>query len=205
MLMSLDKIVNDYDLKIHGVLHIGAHYGEEYNDYVRNGIRKMIFFEPIHSNYLQLCKSIPNNDEIRIINQALGNMKGITIMNIESANNGQSCSIFEPLKHLEQYPNIVFDKKEVVSIDKLDNIEFDRNQFNMINIDVQGYELEVFKGAIETLPFIDIIYTEVNREELYKNCAMIDEIDTFLSDFGFVRILTDWTGGTWGDALYLKK
>jgi hypothetical protein len=74
----------------------------------------------------------------------------------------------------------------------------------MINIDVQGYELEVFKGAVKTLEIIDIIYAEINLEELYKDCVLVDELDAFLRKFGFIRILTQLAHKSWGDALYLK-
>ena len=79
------------------------------------------------------------------------------------------------------------------------------NNANFINIDVQGYELEVFKGSLNTLPYIDYIYCEVNRDQLYENNAMIEEIDEFLKSYNFERVGTDWAGDTWGDALYVKN
>ena len=83
--------------------------------------------------------------------------------------------------------------------------EIKKENFNLINIDVQGYELEVFKGATETLRTIDYIFAEVNRAELYKDCASVVELDEFLSNFGFERVETNWEGITWGDALYVKR
>lgn len=79
----------------------------------------------------------------------------------------------------------------------------------MINIDVQGFELEVFKGAVDTLPFIDIIYAEVNFEEVYKDCCLVGVLDKFLSRFDFKRVFTRDSKNakdrkTWGDALYVK-
>jgi hypothetical protein len=125
-------------------------------------------------------------------------------MYTETANQGMSSSILEPKDHLMYSPTIKFDTKETVMIDRLDNIKFDRSMFNMINIDVQGYELEVFKGAVETLKGIDIIYTEINFRELYKDCVQADELDAFLKQHSFYRILTQMAHKSWGDALYLK-
>jgi len=203
MLIPLDKLICDYNLKIKGVIHIGAHYGQEYPSYLQCGINNMMFFEPIAANYKRLLETIP--EDIKTFNIALGNETGEMEMYVETTNEGMSCSLLEPVKHLEQYPFIIFDKKEIVKIDKLDNIEFDRNEFNMINIDVQGYELEVFKGAIETLPFIDIIYTEVNFEEVYKECCLVEDLDNFLGSYKFVRVMTNSSPKSWGDALYLKQ
>jgi len=202
MLIKLDRIITDFKLDIRGVLHIGAHYGEEYEDYLKAGISKMIFFEPLANNYKKLRQTIPDN--FMAFQVALGNKNGEVEMFVETANQGQSCSVLEPGTHLSSYPSIVFDKREIVTMDKLDNIAFNRDDFNMINIDVQGYELEVFKGAHETLKYIDIIYTEVNFNEVYKDCCLITQLDNHLAEYGFKRVLTDSSPGTWGDALYLK-
>jgi FkbM family methyltransferase len=205
MVISLDKLIDVYNLKIRGVIHIGAHFGEEYPMYVKHGIEDMLFFEPIKSNYNMLIDFLPKNEKIKTFNFALGNFSGSQEMFRETWNHGQSCSLLEPKLHLTQYPHIKFDDKEMVSVFRLDDVEFNRSLYNMINIDVQGYELEVFKGAFKTLNHIDIIYTEVNRDEVYKDCAKVWEIDSFLEEYGFYRVETDWIGKTWGDALYLKR
>jgi len=204
MLISFDDIIKKYNLRIKGVLHIGAHYGQEYADYAKNNIKNMIFFEPLEKNFNRMLLNVPLNENVKAYKIALGDMTGQAEMFVETANNGVSCSLLEPKLHLIQYPKIKFHSKEIVKVDKLDNIDFDRNNYNMINIDVQGYELEVFKGGKDTLNHIDIIYTEVNRDEVYVNCARVEQLDDFLSDYGFKRVLTSWDGDTWGDALYLK-
>ena len=33
----------------------------------------------------------------------------------------------------------------------------------------------------------------------------VEELENFLSEFKFERVLTSWDGNIWGDALYLKK
>jgi len=74
------------------------------------------------------------------------------------------------------------------------------------NIDVQGYELEVFKGGTETLKGIDAIYTEINKAELYEGCALVEDLDAFLKLHGFSRV-GEWCPyepHNWGDALYTR-
>jgi hypothetical protein len=126
-------------------------------------------------------------------------------MNVEEANNGMSSSILKPKLHLEQYPWITFNDKVMVEIDKLDNYIGESENYNFINIDVQGYELEVFKGGSNFLNHVDYIMTEVNNSELYENCAKVKELDDYLSTYDFERVETTWDGVTWGDALYIKK
>jgi hypothetical protein len=59
--------------------------------------------------------------------------------------------------------------------------------------------------TLKTLEKIDAVYTEVNNAEVYENNALIQEIDEFLSSYDLVRVETDWMGGTWGDAFYIKQ
>jgi len=53
---------------------------------------------------------------------------------------------------------------------------------------------------------IKYIYTEVNTEQVYKDCAQLDEIDTFLKSHGFDRVKTRiYKQFGWGDALYMRS
>jgi len=189
-----------------GVISIGSHWGEEYKEWKHNGAENFIFFEPISFNYKHMMELLPDDNNIRTFNMAIGNRKGRIMMNVENneANHGQSCSILEPKLHLERFPHIVFDSTEEVDIDRLDNIKYGRTLYDYLHIDVQGYELEVLKGATQSLSYINIIDIEVNREELYFGCAMIVDIDTFLRVFDFYRISVDWYGGNFGGAIYKK-
>lgn len=203
MLLDLKHLIQKFDMKINGILHIGAHIGQEHSLYKELGIKNITYFEPLKENFRILKENV--KDEATLFNIALGNRTGKIMMNVETANQSQSSSILEPQLHLLQYPWITFDSTEEVDIDMLDEVTFDRNSFNMINVDVQGYELEVFKGSTKTLNKIDYIISEVNRGELYEDCAKVEELDSFLTNFGFTRIETNWVGGNWGDALYIKN
>ena len=75
---------------------------------------------------------------------------------------------------------------------------------NFWNLDIQGSELAVLRGSQELLSHCDVIYTEVNRESVYTDCGLIDELDVLLSKHGFERVNTSWSDMQWGDALYLK-
>jgi len=217
MLMNIHDIVKTNELirDITGVIHIGAHHGQELETFVDMGVKNFIFFEPLVENYLKLNEHIREQDteglNIKTENVALGHREAEMTMYVETVNQSMSCSLLKPKVHLELYPDITFDSEVVVPqtfLDKyVDDNQIDMDMFNFINIDVQGYELEVFKGAMGTLTEIDCIYTEVNTAELYENCVKVDELDEFLGEFyGFERVETIFVrNGTWGDALYVKK
>jgi FkbM family methyltransferase len=206
MIISIKKLESEYGIRTKGILHIGSHEGQEYREYASAGVINMIFFEPVKSNYEKLLNNLTNNNSgnLKTFNIALGNETGEKEMFIETANKGMSCSILEPSYHLIQYPWIKFETKEIVKIDKLDNICYDHKVYNIINVDVQGYELEVFKGSVKSLKYIDAIFTEINNKEMYKGCPSIIDIDIFLVGFNFIRV-TDNIIDSWGDVLYVKN
>ena len=192
-------------IRAKGCIHVGAHEGQEYNVYKAYGMNNIIFYEPLKENFQKLKSRLRYDPFVDLRMVALGNQTGEVEMHLEER--GLSSSVLEPAHHLEQYPQIKFDKKETVKIVRLDDEEFPREEYNFLNIDVQGYELEVLRGAEETLKHIDIIISEVNRAEMYKGCARIEDIDEFLLPRGFDKVFEYWQldGGTWGDALYVRK
>jgi len=210
MIRLLPQILEHLNTTIKGCIHIGAHWGQEYPVYKHLGINNMIFYEPLENNYRGLLDHV--GEEVDVRQKALGNKEGHVDMFVEQANQGMSSSVLEPQHHLKQYPHILFPIKETVPITKLDSEDFDRESFNFINIDVQGYELEVFKGATKTLESIDLIFSEINQKEMYKDCALVETLDSYLEDFGFSRVITHWEGvdeatgeQTWGNGVYFKN
>jgi len=62
-----------------------------------------------------------------------------------------------------------------------------------------------FQGATNLLKYIEAINTEVNYEELYQDCALIDQLDEFLGIYGFERKATTTPyHRSWGDGFYVK-
>ena len=198
------NLKNKYDLKINGIILIGAHYGNEYSDFLETGVKNVVMFEPLKNNFSVLSKNITDPNVV-LINKALGSENKKIIMFVETANKGMSSSVLEPKLHINEYPHIVFDVREEVDMVCLDDVGLDMTKYNFILIDVQGYEMEVFKGAEETLKSIDYIITEVNNAELYKDCVMFGNLANYLSKFGFVLMEEDAHGATWGDALFIKR
>lgn len=205
MILDLKALVTTYNLSLKGVIHVGAHYGQEYNTYKELNINKMMFFEPTPETFAILKDNIKQDPDVTLYNIALGNKKSKELMFVEKNNSGQSNSLLEPNIHTLQYPHIVFKEKIEIEVDLLDNISFNREEYNFMNLDVQGYELEVLKGSSQTLQSVDYIMTEINRAYVYKDCALEQDLDAFLSVYNFKRVETDWMGGTWGDAFYIKS
>lgn len=205
MLMDFRQILNQGH-KIKNVIHVGAHYGEEVPFYKENG-SDCILFEPHPDSYSLLENKFSDDESVILVNKALGSKEETKTLNIETANEGQSSSMLKPDMHLKYYPHIVFEDTKVVDQITLDSYMRgidNREEYNFINIDVQGYELEVFKGADQTLNHVDYIMSEVNWESLYEDCVMMEDLDKFLENYGFRKIYLVKTPYGWGDAFYEK-
>jgi FkbM family methyltransferase len=209
MLIPFDHLNKRYQLKITGFIQAGAHHGEELEEF-RNCLMSrdngpLIFdnihmFEPLPRAFDVLNRKVISE---KVYNVALGEKDDVAILHVDKENQGQSSSILVPELHKTQYPDITFPEEILVEVKTLDSYQI--KTCNALWMDVQGYELNVLKGAIKTLEFIDYIYTEVNVDEVYKDCARLYQMDEFLKTFGFERVELDLFGKTWGDAFYIKK
>lgn len=208
MLIPLEQI---YDLliknniKINGVLHIGAHDCEELPFYNILGIKteNIIWIEAIEQKVIE-CQ----NKGIHNVFQAVITDKDDEYVSFNIANNIQSSSILEFGTHLIEHPHIYFiNKKQLktITIDTFFQINnVDACKCDFWNFDIQGAELQALTGAIKNIQYAKIIYLEINEKELYKNCALVNEIDIFLLQYGFKRTITCMTEHGWGDAIYIK-
>ena len=206
-LLSLNHLKNKYSMIVNHIVHVGAHKGQEVEDYKKNFEEaKLTLFEPQLKLFQYLQANFGNDKSISLYNIALGSSSGYSKMFI-SDNEGESSSFYKPKHHLVEYPEINFTEGdatfEIVALDDLDITNID-----LLNIDTQGYEMEVLKGAISTLSQdLKYIIVEVNKKEAYEGCPQIKDIDIFLKKYNFIRTDTHfWADShSWGDGFYIKK
>jgi FkbM family methyltransferase len=205
-LLNLTKINDNYNLKVKGVAHFGAHLGEEVKDYKKLNFTNIHLFEPQKKLFKKLEKSFSIFEDIYLYNVGLGEKKITTEIYLSPSNEGASASLLKASGHLEYHPEIIFEGKESVEIYSYD--EFDLKNVNFLNIDIQGYELEALKGSENSLKnYIDYISIEISRKEMYEGAILKNELDNFLENFEFIRVSTRWASSKtpWGDAFYVKK
>ena len=199
MVLDFDYICDRYRLDIRGIVHVGAHYGEEIDRYKARGVTKIVCFEPLKENFDVLCAL--HGGDATLFNVALGRDTQQVDMFLAS-NERQSSSVLPPGDHVRDHPRIAFEGTERVEMTTLNSFRDDLGGCNFLCIDVQGYEYEVLVGADEVLPAIDYLYLEVNRGETYRGNRLVQDLDQLLDVF--TRVETEWAARTWGDALYIR-
>lgn len=212
MYIDLKNFLIKNPININGVVHVGAHKGEELNLYRSLKIKNVLLYEanPSLIKFLRIKSSIFSflfNMNIYLENKALLDSLGEVNLNITS--NSQSSSVLNLKEHSIMYPEIKKIEEIKISSSTL-NHEFDLKynikDYNMLNMDIQGSELLVLKGSANILKNFDLIYTEINFKEMYEGCALVDDLDNFLETYGFYRCMTSTPESEyWGDAIYIKK
>jgi FkbM family methyltransferase len=205
MIVGFEDYKHEYDFKVTGVIHVGAHYGQEYEDYIKNfgeGI-KTHWFEPLEEPYNKLVEKLSHDTNAKTYKLALGDEIGTATIHVDSGNEGQSSSLLKPAMHREIFQHITFENTETVDVARLD--DFNITDCNVLALDVQGNELAVLEGGRKTLENIDYVFTEFNTVEMYEGCPSLDDLDALLIPLGFERVQTWYTQHHWGDAFYLKR
>jgi FkbM family methyltransferase len=202
--MLIQNLKEYFEIPIKGAIHIGAHMAEEKTWYNSNQITSVIWIEA-NPSYEEKIKQIVGDDIVII--SGVGKEKGKFKFNI--SNNGQSSSLLELDLHRRHHPDVVYVDSIEIEVNKMsdiiENYNIDMNQYNFLNLDIQGSELDALFGFESYLNKIDYIYTEVNTNFLYRDCALIGDIDEYLKKYSFERVRTEITHWEWGDAFYVKK
>ena len=201
---DINNVLISRNITLTGVFHIGAHECEEMGLYNRFGVNSEDVLWIDANNYKvgqARQRGIPN------VYTAVITDTDDKDIEFNIANNMQSSSVLELGTCLQEHPEIVYINKipvKSITIDtffKRNNI--DASKYNFWNLDIQGVELMALKGSLDSIANVEVILLEVNEKELYIDCGLIGEIDTFLSQYKFKRVVTVMTSHGWGDALYI--
>ena len=207
-MLNLKKLCEKYQIIVEGIVQIGAHRGQETEEFLSLSPNKILMIEALPYLAKALAEEYKDIPQIKVVSCVISNYNGITNFNILS--NEMSSSIL-PLKiHAEIYPHIIKTKEIELPCKRLDSLmkELGENpaDYNFLNIDVQGAEYLVFQGGMELLKHIEAINIEINCVELYKGCILETDLTKFLSKNGFEKKEeTKPYHETWGDAFYVKE
>jgi len=148
-------------------LDVGSHTGT-YAISLASCVKKVYAFEPQRMTYYALCGSVALSElhNVECIACGLGSEEqiGTRVLNLISHDGGGST--------MQNTQQIVL-AKEMINVKKLDDIQIDEN-ICFIKMDVEGNELSVLKGGIETLKKNN--YPKMIFESNYENIELFDFI-----------------------------
>lgn len=156
--------MNDLGVEIKGIIHVGAHKGQEVEDYLEI-TDKVWLWEPIPSLANKLKEDYP---QVRVTQAAAWHENCNLDFWVTSFSEGSSA--LYPLEHE------VVDTLNIKAF-RLDYV--DDGEYNVLVIDTQGSELNVLKGC--DLNKYDLIIVETNSRQRYEGAPTREEIFEYLS------------------------
>lgn len=200
-----------------GVIHLGAHLGEEVPSYLDFGYSPIWLFEANPDVAEELEGKWPGDDRIHVVSTAVGDREGVTEFIVHRTAKGsvESASIL-PLNRLGQIvPTFESRKKLQVPVTTIDQFAKDNglhDAVRLMTLDIQGAELMALHGAEHLLQTVDAVICEVNLIEMYSGCPLEKEIDHFFRERNFVKTtaiyheLYDENGyfPAWGECLWMN-
>lgn len=208
MLIDFRTLFPKYGIRPTGVLHVGGNIGEEAPIYLQLGIKRQIWIEANPDIYKKLKQNISGNPDATALNYCVGDEDDKDVIFHVSNNGSQSSSVLELGTHLIEHPDVHYVDHLPMKTVRLDSIfsESDLENYDFLNCDLQGFDLNAIKGLGELFNNFKWVYVEVNKSYVYKNCALLPEVEEYFSKFGLKkRELKFPPNKTWGDCLFTKK
>jgi len=206
MLFALDLLIKKYAIPPTGVIHVGAHHAEEAGIYRLCGFKKVLWIEGNPALIPNLEKKLQNFSSQKVYQALIDIEEKETVFHL--TNDPQSSSLYKLKEHATQYPSVTVEKEITCITQRLDTFlklnAVEKSEFNFLNLDIQGNELNALKSLGEDLEGFHFIYTEVQLTELYAKSPNLNDMDRFLFSKGYTRTETNLQYRSWGDALYIK-
>ena len=174
------------------VFDAGAHIGDFTDCVLAFQPRAIVHaFEPVREAFDALQRKFKDYPNVCCKNVALGSQSGEQAINVSSY--AQASSFLMNGRVLDECVyGIDFTpmKSEMVRVKTLAGYAHacGVERIKLLKLDVQGYELEVLKGAEPVLDRIDFIYAEAQFQELYRNGPLFEEVFEFLNKRRFELI-----------------
>jgi FkbM family methyltransferase len=174
-------------LQVDGIIDVGANRGQ-FSLACRLALPKapIVAFEPIPHEAKTYRAVHGGFTHVELLETALGDQAGQATLHLsQSADSSSLLSIGS--RQTELFPGTQEVASIVVPVQRLDDLQqhwTGRHQ-QLLKLDVQGFELNVLRGAEQTLQNCKFVYAECSDVVLYEGQALRPEVSKFLASHGF--------------------
>jgi FkbM family methyltransferase len=142
-------------------------------------------FEPLSNHIAEFQKGTKALNRVHLHPVALGSKKDKMAIRVTSFSDASS--FLEPNSCLPKDSNLDKVGEEIVAVECLDDYVSvgELPPPDLIKLDVQGYELEVLRGATKCLQQAKYIISEVSFVEYYSKQCLFEDIVAFLGEHKF--------------------
>jgi FkbM family methyltransferase len=145
---------------------------------------RMVSFEPLEASFVRLQRTAASDALWEVRRLALAATNGNSAIHVSANEQSSSLLVMAPL-HLLHAPESAVVADEEVPLERLDGVDLGDSTSIYLKVDVQGTELEVFRGAASTLLSTRVVEAELSAVELYEGQPLIEEVVAHLRGEGF--------------------
>lgn len=210
MLIPVWQLRRIWGLRPEVVLHVGAHNGEESDDYMSNGwgSESTVWVEADAEKASALMNRLEPFPQHKVVCGVAWDQADESVV-FHILSNSQASSVLPPAELLNVYEDISEVESVTLVTTTLDRIATNEclDRIDLINLDIQGAELRAIRGLGQRLQSVGAVYSEFNTRELYADVPLLEELDAFLTGNGFARVdlaMASASAG-WGDALWIRR
>ena len=171
----------------HVVFDVGAHDGwflHSWKDWCPQA--EIHAFDPAVEAYEKSKELYDGDPSLHFNNVGVGRAAGtleLNVMEDSRVSNSFLPPVDETWKEIDYHYGAI--TRRSVSVITLDDYARAIPSIYLIKIDVQGFELQVLEGAVETLKKTDYVFVESAIRPLYEGAPRFTDVHTFLDAHGF--------------------
>lgn len=157
------------------IFDVGAYQGDFAQTCLRIWpVSQLVCFE-VQPLSLRRLRSNTDPTQVRIFECLLGaeTRSSVSLHLAETASSVLTENAVPKEQHAE-FPMRTID--EVIAMDLSGTVP------TLLKLDVQGYELEILKGATQTLPGVEVVLAEVNLLDIHKGVPLLHELIAWFAE-----------------------
>ncbi len=149
---------------------------------------RLICFEPLPEPIAVLRRVLGENADVEIVQAAASAGAGTATIHVSRRDDASS------LLAITSRQSATFPGTQEIAAMEVPTTSLDHHLGGgiarpaLLKLDVQGFELEVLRGAERTLSSIDFVLVECSFEEFYAGQATADDVVRFLHGHGFALL-----------------
>tara|TARA_Y100000994_G_scaffold74725_1_gene61485 strand:- start:2212 stop:2946 length:735 start_codon:yes stop_codon:yes gene_type:complete len=196
------------NLDVKGIIHVGLYDFPEHDCYTKLVGTRVVGVEANKFVYDTMAKPVADECGYLCFNECLYSEDGLK-KQFFLAND---CSTLNPVAYsahlsakLSRGSYVDVTTKKLSTLIKENNI--DMNQYDFLNIDVEGAELEILKGFEDNLKYINTIFLETSLDDRNNTGASHDVIVEWLDkrNFSLKEMSDSYSYEQWGDSVFVRN
>ena len=168
------------------IVDVGSHRGQfAVHALSRFPAARIFCFEPLEGPRRTLTEVVKADlNRVVIFPYAAAAQEGSPLMQVSTADDSSSLLPIGP-RYVTAFPGTAPRGTTSVRTVRIDHVINSVDTPCLMKIDVQGYELEVLRGAQELLPRVRYLLVECSFTELYLGQALVGDVVKYLHERGY--------------------